>query len=157
MNYQTIQLGSSRKMKIMKKTLLGFLMVAIITFSFTQKNYKVKGNQLDMILSQFNTLVDANAECNTPIWWYGTCNQRVESIQSSCERNVTVITYWANSSKSGVAVGVGYLSATGTISMQSGYSTAYESRSSSTETYSATRVNCPTDGNNNDCVQHVPC
>lgn len=132
---------------------ISFLVIITVTLLVMGSSNEKANAEGTYSLSNLIHISNAIAECRTPTWWYGPCNQRVESIQSSCTRTEIHRTYYdTNNEICGTAVSTG-----GIFTLTSGYATGEYQDETTTETYTATRVNCPTDGNNNDCEEYDPC
>ena len=100
-----------------------------------------------------DTGTNGDCECKTPEWFHGTCNQRKESILNQCTVTTTTRKYFDASGKVvGTAIFTG-----GVLTAETGTQTGVYSDTVSTSTFTATRVNCPTDGNGNTCEEYHPC
>jgi len=90
--------------------------------------------------------------------WYvlsAYCNKRVESIPVTCTISYGVTRTYKDSK--GKIVGSGVVNGA-TITMSWGVqTTTYTEHGGNTESYGATKVNCPTDGNKYYCETYFPC
>jgi len=94
-------------------------------------------------------------------WYYPSgCIQRVQSIPIVCGGQVIEsIKYYAESSKVTLVGTATYNETTGQLTITSGTMSGYTTITKTTVGgYNATKVNCPTDGNCNTCVEYSnPC
>lgn len=140
----------------MKRILIIGISLLIIGISLIQSSQKTDEDISLNFLTTINTASavenDTGDCCNRLIFWK-TCNKRIESIIAPCYAFVTRREYvGTNGGIVGVAIVTG-----GTINLKWGYSTGSYNDSQVSTSYQATRVNCPTDGQCNNCEEYNPC
>ena len=145
----------------MKKTtiLAGFsLLIFAIGLNFSSNNnVKIEKTDLPLFpeanLASLFSLDKASAECDDFWPWSPSCNERIESIVTSCAISVVTTTYYdVNGEVTGTTVTTG-----GLVEGSAGSNYVSSSSENSSQTFNATRVNCPTDGSDNDCEEYDPC
>ncbi|SHK05843.1 hypothetical protein SAMN05444280_15710 [Tangfeifania diversioriginum] len=115
----------------------------------------------DEAIAQTTGTGGGTGDCCPDVWDWGLlrmvedddCIRRTESIVVVCSSTKIYRTYFeASGSIAGKAIVQGAI-----ISLQSGVRTENYTDQSHSSSFSATRVNCPTDGDCKNCTEYDPC